>query len=148
MRIHVAEMSVTSSCELGDRRSPSPRRRHRHLEKSVPVAGDATVAARLNPTPPCTTDESLATQDATALTGKLASRRMRARLGFPVTATMRRDVQLARARAPMLAEVLALTAARKARSRLVGNHDPKHVQITDFDPSADDPSKGQSAQVI
>lgn len=59
---------------------------------------------------------------------------MRARLGFPVTATMRRDVQLARARAPMLAEVLALTAARKARSRLVGNHDPKHVQITDFDP--------------
>jgi hypothetical protein len=35
----------------------------------------------------------------------------------------------------MLAEVLALTAARKARSRLVGNHDPKHVQITDFDPS-------------
>jgi cytochrome P450 len=47
---------------------------------------------------------------------------------------MRRDVQLARARAPMLAKVLALTAARKARSRLVGNHDPKHVQITDFDP--------------
>jgi beta-dihydromenaquinone-9 omega-hydroxylase len=92
------------------------------------------VAERLNPTRPCTTDESLATQDATALIGKLASRRMRARLGFPATATMRRDVQLARARAPMLAEVLALTAARKARSRLVGNDGPKHVQITDFDP--------------
>jgi cytochrome P450 len=75
-----------------------------------------------------------ATQDATALIGKLASRRMLARLGFPVTATTMRDAQLARARAPMLAEVLALTAARKARSRLVGNHDPKHVQITDFDP--------------
>ena len=61
------------------------------------------VAARLNPTLPCTTDESLATQGATALIGKLASRRMRARLGFPVTATMRRDAQLARASAPMVA---------------------------------------------
>jgi hypothetical protein len=57
------------------------------------------VAARLDPTRPCTTDESLATQDATALIGKLASRRMPARLGFPLAATMRRDVQLARARA-------------------------------------------------
>jgi hypothetical protein len=35
----------------------------------------------------------------------------------------------------MLAEVLALTAAQKLRSKLVGNHGPKHVQITDFDPS-------------
>jgi cytochrome P450 len=34
----------------------------------------------------------------------------------------------------MLAKVLAITTARKARSRLVDNHDPKHVQITDFDP--------------
>jgi cytochrome P450 len=49
--------------------------------------------------------------------------------------TMRRTVQLARVRAPMLAELLALTAARTARSRLVGNHKPKHLQITDFDPS-------------
>jgi beta-dihydromenaquinone-9 omega-hydroxylase len=69
-----------------------------------------------------------------ALTGELASRRMPARLGFPVTATIRRDAQLVRACAPMLAKVLALTAARKVRSRLVGSHGPKHVQITDFDP--------------
>jgi len=75
-----------------------------------------------------------ATQDVTALTGKLASRRMPARLGFPLTATMRRDAQLARASAPMMAKVLALTAVGKARSRLVGSNDPKHVQITDFDP--------------
>jgi beta-dihydromenaquinone-9 omega-hydroxylase len=75
-----------------------------------------------------------ATRDATASVGKLASRRMPARVGFPLMATMRRDARLARARAPMLAEVLALTAAGKARSRLVGNPDPKHVQITDFDP--------------
>ena len=78
------------------------------------------VAARLNPTQPCATDESLPTRDATALMSKLASRRTGARLGCPVTASMRRGA-FARARAPMLAEVLALTAARKARSRLVGN---------------------------
>jgi beta-dihydromenaquinone-9 omega-hydroxylase len=47
---------------------------------------------------------------------------------------VRRDAQLAWARAPMLAKVLSLTAARKARSRRGGRHDPKHVQITDFDP--------------
>ena len=46
MRIHVAEKSVTSTCQPRDRRSPSPRRRHRHFEKSVPIAGDAMVAAR------------------------------------------------------------------------------------------------------
>ena len=63
MRIRVAEKSVTSTCELRESRSPSPRRRHRHFEKSVPIAGDAMVAARLNPTLPCTTDESLATQE-------------------------------------------------------------------------------------
>jgi hypothetical protein len=38
MRIHVAEKSVTSTCQQGDRRSPSPRRRHRHFEKSLPIA--------------------------------------------------------------------------------------------------------------
>ncbi|QZA16854.1 cytochrome P450 [Mycobacterium malmoense] len=64
----------------------------------------------------------------------MASWRMPARLDFPVTATMRRDTQLVRACAPMLAKVLALTAARKVRSKLIDNHDPKHVQITDFDP--------------
>jgi hypothetical protein len=46
MRIHVAEKSVTSTCQPRDRRSPSPRRRPRHFEKSVPIAGDAMVAAR------------------------------------------------------------------------------------------------------
>jgi cytochrome P450 len=74
------------------------------------------------------------TEDATALIGELASRRMPDGLGFPVAATMRRDVRLARARVPMLAEVLARTATQKSLSRLVGNHAPKHVQITDFDP--------------
>lgn len=93
------------------------------------------VAVPLNPTLPCTTDESLATQDATAVIGKLASRRMRARLDFPLTATARRDVQLVWARASMVAQVLALTATRKARSKLAGNNNPKHVRITNFDPS-------------
>ena len=59
---------------------------------------------------------------------------MPARVGFPVTATMLHDAQLARACAPMLAKVLALTAARKAQSRLAGGRRSKHVQITDFDP--------------
>ncbi|MFY9768171.1 MAG: cytochrome P450, partial [Mycobacterium sp.] len=75
-----------------------------------------------------------ATQDATALIGKLASRRMPARLGLRVTATMKRDARIARMYGPLLAKALALKVARKARSRLVGYHDPKHVQITDFDP--------------
>jgi SAM-dependent methyltransferase len=55
--IHVAEKSVTSNCQLRGRRSPSSRRQ-RHLEESVPVARDAMVAARLDPTRPCTTNES------------------------------------------------------------------------------------------
>ncbi|WP_420715811.1 cytochrome P450 [Mycobacterium sp. 663a-19] len=65
-----------------------------------------------------------ATQDATGFIGGFA----------PVTATLRRDAQLARACAPMAAKVLALTAARKAQSRLAGGRAPKHVEITDFDP--------------
>ncbi len=75
-----------------------------------------------------------ATQDASVLIGRLASRRMPARVGFHLMATMRRDARLAWARAPMLAEVLTLTAAGKARSRLVRGRASKHVQITDFDP--------------
>lgn len=75
-----------------------------------------------------------ATQDAIALAGRLASRPLPARFGFSMTATMRRDAQLVRACAPMLARVLALTAARKAQSRLVGGRESKHVQITNFDP--------------
>jgi beta-dihydromenaquinone-9 omega-hydroxylase len=47
---------------------------------------------------------------------------------------MRRDAQLARASAPMVAKVLALTTAKKARSRLVGSNAHRHIQITDFDP--------------
>ena len=46
---------------------------------------------------------------------------------------MRRDAQLARASAPMVAKVLALTTAKKARSRLVGSNAHRHIQITDFD---------------
>lgn len=61
--------------------------------------------------------------------GKAAVRRAPHR-----TTTMRRDAQLARASAPMVARVLALTTAKMARSRLVGNHRSKHVQLTDFDP--------------
>jgi cytochrome P450 len=75
-----------------------------------------------------------ATQDATSLIGKLASRRMPARLGVPLTAMMRRDAELARESAPMVARVLALSTAKKARSRLVGSHALNRVQITDFDP--------------
>ena len=47
---------------------------------------------------------------------------------------MRRDAQLARASAPMVAKVLALTTAKKARSRLVGSNAHRHIEITDFDP--------------
>jgi cytochrome P450 len=47
---------------------------------------------------------------------------------------MRRDAELARASAPMVARVLALTTAKKARSRLVGSNAHRHVQLTDFDP--------------
>jgi cytochrome P450 len=47
---------------------------------------------------------------------------------------MRRDAELARASAPMVAKVLALTTAKKARSRLVGSNAHRHIQITDFDP--------------
>lgn len=47
---------------------------------------------------------------------------------------MRRDAALARASAPMVAKVLALTTAKKARSRLVGGQVLKNVQLTDFDP--------------
>jgi len=93
---------------------------------SVPPGGCPFERATLNSAP--------ATQDATALIGKLASRRTPARLGFPVTATTLRDARLARARAPMVAAVVALTASRKARSRRVGKNAPRHVQITDFDP--------------
>lgn len=47
---------------------------------------------------------------------------------------MKRDAQLARVSAPMVAKVLALTTAKKARTRLAGANVHRHVQITDFDP--------------
>lgn len=93
---------------------------------SVPPGGCPFERATLNSAP--------ATQEATALIDKLASRRVPARLGVPVTAGMRRDTQIARMYGPLLAKALALKVARKARSRLVGYPDSKHVQITDFDP--------------
>ncbi len=55
--IHVAEKSVTPNFRLRDRRGPSFRRQPL-LEKSVPIAVDAVVPARLDKTRPCTTDES------------------------------------------------------------------------------------------
>ena len=58
-------------------------------------------------------------QEVAALIGKLASRRTPARLGFPVTATTLRDAGFAGARADG-GSIVALTAARKARSRLIG----------------------------
>ncbi|WP_073878192.1 cytochrome P450 [Mycobacterium paraffinicum] len=73
------------------------------------------------------------THDATALTDELASRRVPTRRGYPAAATMRRDAQLAWACAPMVAKALGAAVA-KARSRLAGCPDPKHVQFTEFDP--------------
>ena len=48
--------------------------------------------------------------------------------------TVRHDVRLARRYGPVLVKALALNVAAKARSRLVREHDPKRVPITDFDP--------------
>ena len=56
--IHVAEKSVTSSCQPGDSRILDLSRRHRHLEQSVTIAGDAMVAARRANTTG-TSDESM-----------------------------------------------------------------------------------------
>jgi SAM-dependent methyltransferase len=56
--IHVAEKSLGPNGQLRQRGSRSSHRRHRRLEKSAPIAGDAMVAARVDPIPPCTTDES------------------------------------------------------------------------------------------
>src|ERR1700753_3020421 len=53
---------------------------------------------------------------------------------FGTATTMRRDAALARASAPMVAKVLPLTTAKKARSRLARAQALKNVQVTDFDP--------------
>jgi glycine/sarcosine/dimethylglycine N-methyltransferase len=57
--IHVAEKSLSPNGQLGQRRSRSSRRRHRQLEKPVPIVGDAMVAARVDPIRPCAADESV-----------------------------------------------------------------------------------------
>jgi glycine/sarcosine/dimethylglycine N-methyltransferase len=57
--IHVAEKSLCPSSQLGHHRSRSSRSRRRRLEKSVPIVGDAMVAAGVDPIRPCATDESV-----------------------------------------------------------------------------------------
>ncbi len=57
--IHVAEKSVIPNCHLRDRRSSLSPTRQRRLEKSVVIAGDALVPARLDSTPQCAADESV-----------------------------------------------------------------------------------------
>ena len=57
--IHVAEKSLSPNGQLRQRPGRSSRRRHRHSEKSVPIAGDAIVAARLDPIRVGTTDGRL-----------------------------------------------------------------------------------------
>ncbi len=81
-----------------------------------------------------TSSSAPAMQEPTALIGELASRRMPARLGFPVGTTMRRDAGIVRMYGPVLAKALARNVSGRARARLVGRRAPKHVQITDFDP--------------
>jgi SAM-dependent methyltransferase len=61
--IHVAEKSLSRNGQLRPRRSRSSRCRHRHLEKAVPIAVDAIVAARLDPTRPCAADGRLLSDD-------------------------------------------------------------------------------------
>ena len=57
--IHVAEKSVGPRDQLRHRRSHASCRRHRQSEETVTIAADSTLAARLVPTPTCTTDESV-----------------------------------------------------------------------------------------
>ena len=60
--------------------------------------------------------------------------RSSSRSGFPVPAGLRRDARLARTYGPSVVRGLTLRATQTTRSRLVNRRDPKHVQITDFDP--------------
>jgi sarcosine/dimethylglycine N-methyltransferase len=57
--IHVAEKSLGPNGQLRQRGSRSSHRRHRRLEKSAPIAGDAMVAARVDPIRVGTTDGRL-----------------------------------------------------------------------------------------
>jgi beta-dihydromenaquinone-9 omega-hydroxylase len=54
--------------------------------------------------------------------------------GFPFAPRLWREARLVRIYGPELANGLALRAAGKVRSRLVGKRYRKHVQLTDFDP--------------
>ena len=56
------------------------------------------------------------------------------RLTSPAPTGLRRDARLARTYGPSVVRGLTLRATQTTRSRLVNRHDPKHVQITDFDP--------------
>ena len=69
-----------------------------------------------------------------APTDKAVRGRLLSRAGFPVSARLWRDARLARIYGPVLVTALARNVSGKARARLVGKRDPKHVQITDFDP--------------
>jgi glycine/sarcosine/dimethylglycine N-methyltransferase len=57
--VHVAEKSLTQNGQLRQCPSRSSDRRHRHSEKSVPIAGDEIAPARLNPIRVATTDGRL-----------------------------------------------------------------------------------------
>lgn len=70
----------------------------------------------------------------TALTGEPAPWRPPPRIGFPVTAALRRDARTVRTYGPEVAKGLALRVAGKARSRLVGKRARTFAQLTDFDP--------------
>jgi beta-dihydromenaquinone-9 omega-hydroxylase len=69
-----------------------------------------------------------------APTDKAVRGRLPSRAGFPVSARLWRDARLARIYGPVLVTALARNVSGKARARLVGKRDLKHVQITDFDP--------------
>jgi beta-dihydromenaquinone-9 omega-hydroxylase len=56
------------------------------------------------------------------------------RLASRAPTGLRRDARLARTYGPSVVRGLTLRATQTTRSRLVNRHDPKHVQITDFDP--------------
>jgi|GEM_PF-338819 len=60
--------------------------------------------------------------------------RERSSARLPASTGLRRDVRLARTYGPSVVRGLTLRATQTTRSRLVNRHDPKHVQITDFDP--------------
>lgn len=91
----------------------------------VPGRGCPLHNGTLHPGPPAL--------DTTEMVGEPARWRPGA-IAVPVTAALWRDARLARLYGPMLARTLALTVARKARSKLIGRHNAKYVQLTDYDP--------------